>query len=93
MATATARIPVLVTEAEKARIVKRAKEAGVSTAEYMRRAAKSFYPSESDGMLEAMIGQMLEATERAEQAIEETLDFVAASNRRIAEMESRREAG
>ena len=54
----------------------------------MRRAAKSFYPSESDEALEAMIEQMLKATERADQAIEETLDFVAASNQRIAEMES-----
>ncbi len=92
MATATARIPVLMTEAEKARIVKKAREAGVSTSEYIRRAAESFYPSESDEALEAMIEQMLKATERADQAIEETLDFVAASNQRIAEMESRKEA-
>ncbi len=89
MATATARIPVLMTEAEKARIVKRARAAGVSTAEYMRRAAESFYPAENDAMLEAMIGQMLEATERAEHAIQDALDFIAASNRRISEMESR----
>jgi len=46
MATATARVPVLMTQAEKERIVKKAIEAGLSTGEYMRRAADSFHPDE-----------------------------------------------
>ncbi len=87
---ATARIPVLMTEAEKSRIVKKAREAGISTTEYMRRAARSFNVADNSDALEAMIDQVLEATERANRAIEETLDFVAASNQRIAEMESRK---
>ncbi len=80
MATATARVPVLMTEAEKARIVKKAKKFGISTGEYMRRAAGAFQPSQDDGALEAMIDQMLKATERADHAIEEALSFVAESN-------------
>ena len=92
MATATARVPVLMTEAEKVQIVKKAKQFGISTGEYMRRAAGSFQPSQDDGVLEAMIDQMLKATERAENAIDEALSFVAESNERIAAMESQRNA-
>lgn len=92
MATATARIPVLVTKTEKARIVKKAKAAGLSTGEYMRKAAESFRPSEDDEALEAMIDQMLKATERADRAIDDALIFVAESNKRIAAMESNTKA-
>jgi hypothetical protein len=91
MATATARIPVLMTDAEKKRIVQRAKTAGISTAEYMRRAAQSFQLPEDDKMLEAMIKQMIKATEKAGQTIDDTLDFIAKSNQRIAIMEANAE--
>ena len=90
MATVTARVPVLMTEAEKLRIVAKAQRAGLSTGEYMRRAAQSFRLSEDDKIMEGMIDQMLKATERAERAIEEALEYVAASNERIAAMEAKR---
>ena len=92
MATATARVPVLMTETEKARIVKKARQAGISTGEYMRRAADSFSPSNDDTVLENMIDQMLKATERAEKAIDDVLEYVAVSNQRIAEMEAQRKS-
>jgi len=92
MATATARVPVLMTETEKARIVKKARQAGISTGEYMRRAADSFSPSNEDTVLENMIDQMLKATERAEKAIDDVLEYVAVSNQRIAEMEAQRKS-
>lgn len=41
-----------------------------------------------DQVLEALIDEMQKATERAEKAIDEALEFVAASNKRIAEMEA-----
>ncbi len=72
----------------KKHIVKKAKTAGLSTAEYMRRAAQSFQLPEDDKMLEAMIKQMIKATEKAEQTIDDTLDFIAKSNQRIAKMEA-----
>lgn len=90
MATATARVPVLMTETEKARIVKKAQQAGLSTGEYMRRAAQSYRPSEDDKSLEGMIEQMLKATERAERAIDDALDYVTASEERIIAMEAKR---
>ena len=82
MATATARVPVLMTQAEKERIVKKAMEAGLSTGEYMRRAADSFHPDEQNQLLEGLIDQMLQATDRAEQAIDDAIAFVEASNQR-----------
>ena len=93
MATATARVPVLMTQAEKERIVKKAMEAGLSTGEYMRRAADSFHPGEQNQLLEGLIDQMVQATDRAEQAIDDAIAFVEASNQRISVMEAGQERG
>ena len=88
MATATERIPVLVSAQEKNQIAKMAKKAGLSMGEYLRRAAASFRPSDDDAVLEGMIGQMLKTTAQANAAIDEALAFVAASNKRIAKLEA-----
>ncbi|MFZ4540063.1 plasmid mobilization protein [Propionivibrio sp.] len=87
MATATERIPVLVTATEKGRIAKMAKEAGLSMGEFLRRAAASFRPSEDDQILEGMITQMNKTTAQANAAIDKALAYVDASNKRIVEME------
>lgn len=92
MATATQRIPVLVTVREKARIAKMAKAAGLSMGEYFRRAAASFHPSEDDLMLAGMIEQMVKTTAHASAAIDDALAYVDASNKRIDALESRRKA-
>ncbi len=89
MSTANQRIPVLVTAAEKTRIAKRAKKNGLSVGEYMRRAAASYSPAEDENALIAMIDQMLKATDRAENAIDDAITFVESSNKRIAEMEAK----
>jgi len=89
MATATERIPVLVTSAEKGQIAKMAKAAGLSMGEYLRRAAASFRPSEDDKLLEGMIEQMNKTTAQASAAIDEALRVVEASNKRIAAMEKK----
>lgn len=78
------------TAAEKTRIRNKAKQAGLSTGEFMRRAAESYWPSEDDRALESMIEQMLKATKSAERAIDSALTFVADSNARIAKMEAKR---
>lgn len=54
MATATERIPVLVTASEKSQIAEKAKNAGLSMGEYLRRAAASFQYSEDEELLEGM---------------------------------------
>ncbi len=90
---ATERVPVLMTPAEKKRVVAKARKAGLTTGEYMRRAAEGFRPDDDDKALEAMIEQMNQATASAEKAIDEALAFVAASNRRIAGMEAEAKRG
>lgn len=90
MSAANQRIPVLVTAAEKSWIAKRAKKSGLSVGEYMRRAAASYSPSEDESALSAMIDQMLKATDRAENAIDDAIAFVESSNKRIARMEAKR---
>jgi len=57
MASATERIPVLVTRQEKGQIAAMAKAAGMSMGEFLRRAAASFRPSEDDRVLEGMLEQ------------------------------------
>lgn len=88
VASATERIPILVTIREKNQIARMAKEAGLSMGEYLRRAAVSYRPSDDDEILEGMIDQMLKTTTRANAAIDEVLAFVEASNKRIAKLES-----
>jgi hypothetical protein len=92
MSTASARIPVLVTPREKVVIEQKARAAGLSVGEYLRRAARSFTPSEDENALNAMIGQMLKTTGQANRAIDDALAFVEASNSRIAAMEKKRKA-
>lgn len=87
MATASERIPVLVTPAEKRQIAMRAKASGLSMGEFFRRAAASFRPTEEDKMLEGMIDQMNKTTAKASASIDEALTFVEASNKRIEAME------
>ena len=87
MATATERIPVLVSPAERSQIANMAKAAGLSVGEFLRQAASAFTPSEDDQILEGMIAQMNKTTTQANEAIDKALRLVAASNKRIAAME------
>ena len=90
MATATERIPVLVSRQEKIDLAEKARQSKVSMGEYLRRAAAAYRTTEDDALLEGMVTQMLKTTEQAEQAIDNALAFVEASNQRIAAMESSR---
>lgn len=83
------RVPVLISPEEKVRLAKKAKAAGLTIAEYMRQAAVAYQPDPEEAALSAALDEMLAATARAEQVIDDTLDFIEASNRRIAEMEDR----
>lgn len=88
MATATARIPVLVTPVQKERIAAKAKAAGLSMGEYLRRAGDAYTADEEAALLEGLLDQVLKSTEQAGRAIDETLAFVAASQQRIARIEA-----
>jgi hypothetical protein len=79
----TDRIPVLVTKAQKARIAKRAKAAGMTTGEFLRKAADAYSPANDEVLLDGLIGQVIETTARASRAIDEALAYVASSERRL----------
>lgn len=86
MSAATERIPVLVTKAQKQRLTARAKAAGVSTGEFLRRAGESYSPSEDEALLEGLLNQVVKSTRQAEKAIDDALAFVAASEKRLARL-------
>jgi hypothetical protein len=81
------------TPAEKKRVMSKAKKAGITTAEYMRRAAATYRPTDDDKTLGIMIDAMNKATVSAERAIDDALAFVAASNKRIRAMEAKTKGG
>ena len=89
MATASERVPVLMTTEEKVFIKSRAKEEGITTSEYMRQAAKNYQSVSNDNDMLKMIGEMNKATQKAEGAIDDALSFVAESNKRIKAMEEK----
>lgn len=77
------------TPEEKNLVVSRAKKIGITTGEYMRRAAEGYQPDKDTQALEAMINEMNRASENAEQAIDDALEFIKKSNGRIARMEAK----
>lgn len=87
MATATERVPVLMTPTEKEQVVAKAKQHGVTIGEYMRRAAAGYQAVEDEQALSAMIDEMNKATASAERSIDHALKAIAQSNKRIAKME------
>ncbi len=84
---ATERVPVMMTPAEKKRVVFKAKQAGLKTSEFMRRAAEGYQSEDDVSALGAMIEQMNKATENASKSIDDALAFIAKSNNRIRKME------
>ncbi|MEW5944226.1 MAG: hypothetical protein AB1710_10315 [Pseudomonadota bacterium] len=86
MSAATERIPVLVTKSQKARLVARAKEAGLSTGEFLRRAGEEYSPSEDEELLKGLLTQVEKSTLQAEKAIDDALAFVAESEKRLAKL-------
>lgn len=87
MRKVTKRVDVLVTAAEKNRINQAARASGISTGEYMRRAAAAYCPPEDAAMIEGMLRRLTESTRRAGMAVDGALAWIEASNRRIAQME------
>ncbi len=86
--TANQRIPVLVSPEKKRRIHQCPRSRAVhGRIPAPRRAATAYSPREDEAVLSAMIDQMVRATEQAEAAIDEALEFVAASEERIRRME------
>jgi hypothetical protein len=89
MSAAVERIVVQATEKDKSAIAAKAKKLDMPISELMRRGAFAYDPNESDDELGALADAAKGAAERAGVAIDDALEFIAASNKRIALMEAK----
>jgi hypothetical protein len=83
------RIVVQATPQEKKAITAKAKRLGLPVAELMRRGASAYNSAESEEELGVVADAAKAAADRASDAIDDVLSFVAASNKRIAAMEAK----
>jgi hypothetical protein len=88
MAAAVQRIVVQATAQDKKAIVAKAKRLDIPISELMRRGAFAYESSDADAELGVLADTAKDAAERAARAIDDALDFIAASNKRIAKMEA-----
>ena len=88
-ATATARIVVQATPAEKRAISNKAKTMGLPISELMRLGANAYNSDATQNELANLADAAHAAAERSCAAIDDSLAFIAKSNARIAKMERR----
>lgn len=84
MVTATERIVVQVTTTQKQAIASTAKRLGMNVSELMRQAAQGFMPAGNEEEMGALLDRVNVSTQEANAALDDALDFVAASNQRLA---------
>src|SRR3954468_10801024 len=89
MAGAVERIVVQATAQDKKAIAAKARKLDLPVSELMRRGAFAYESGEADAEMAALADAARDAADRAGAAIDDALDFIEASNRRIAEMEAR----
>ena len=89
MAAAVQRIVVQATVQDKKAIAAKARLLDIPVSELMRRGAFAYQSSESDAELGALADAAKAAADRAGTAIDNALDFIEASNKRIAAMEAK----
>jgi hypothetical protein len=89
MGAAVERIVVQATAQDKKAIAAKAKRLELPISELMRRGAFAYQSAAADEELDALAEAAKTAAERAGSAIDDALDFIAASNKRIAAMEAK----
>jgi hypothetical protein len=89
MAAAIDRIVVQTTPQEKQAIIAKAKKLGLPISELMRRGATAYEPADAAEELGALADAAKAGAERASASIDEALEFIAASNKRIAMLEAK----
>lgn len=91
MAISTDRIVIQVTPEQKRHFTRRAKASGLNISEFMRRAAEGFRDdSPKDEELEELLARVDTAGKESIAIIDDTLEFIAASNKRITRIEQRK---
>ena len=89
MATAIQRIVVQTTTQDKKAIAAKAKKLDMPISELMRRGAFAYDAGDTDAQLGALADAAKHAADRAGVAIDDALDFIDASNKRIAAMQAK----
>lgn len=87
-ATAIERIVVQTTLSDKQAIAAKARKFDMPVSELMRRGAFAYASDDADQELGALADAAKGAADRAGAAIDDAMAFIAASNKRIARMES-----
>ena len=93
MPTAVERIVVQATAQDKDAIAAKAKKLDLPISELMRRGAFAYEPREAEDDLGALADAAKSAADRAGAAIDDALDFIAMSNKRIVAMEAKAAKG
>lgn len=86
------RVVVQTTPDDKRAFVAKAKQLDLPLSELMRRGAFAYRSDDADAELGALADAAKAAADKAGAAIEDALDFIAASNARIAVMEAQAKA-
>lgn len=89
MPGAVERIVVQVTPQAKKAIAAKAKKLGLPVSQLMLRGATAYNSTQADEELGALADAAKAAAERASSSIDDALDFIEASNKRIAALEAR----
>jgi hypothetical protein len=87
MSLATARVVVKIAPADKRKIEAKAKRMGLPLSEMMRRAAFSYTSDAEDADLGALADRAKQSADNSAAAIDDALNFIAASNKRILAIE------
>jgi len=88
MPAAVERIVVQTTHEDKRAIAEKARRLDLPVSELMRRGAFAYQSDEAEGGLATLAEAAMVAAERAGAAIDDALEFIAASNLRIEAMEA-----
>jgi hypothetical protein len=90
MATATERIPILVSKADKAKFARKAKTRGLSISEFARAAMESFDDAskKEEQALERLMLELREGSLEAARSLDAALEFCAQSNARLARIDA-----
>ena len=89
MAAAVQRIVVQVTPQDKKAIAAKAKKLDIPISELMRRSAFAYRSNDTDEELGVLADAAKVAADRAGAAIDDALQYIEASNKRIAAMEAK----
>ena len=83
MAAATVQVPVLMSQAQKTRLARKAKASKLTMGELLRQGGERFDPQEDLALLSRLAHHVTLTTIKTIRAIDHTLSLVAASERRI----------